>query len=53
MNLAAFLRHLLGRSPAAAPVTRGSVPIRLSCSDLDAVPPAAKDCVRSLKSAQQ
>jgi hypothetical protein len=42
MNLATFLRRLFGRSRPATPAPRGSVPLRLSCRDFDAVPPIAE-----------
>ncbi|MBN9119592.1 MAG: hypothetical protein J0I06_10625 [Planctomycetes bacterium] len=42
MSLAAFIRRLLGRSRPVAPATQGSVPLRLSCRDLDAVPSAVE-----------
>ena len=42
MNLATFIRRLLGRSRPAAPAPQGSVPLRLSCRDIDAIPPVTE-----------
>lgn len=42
MSIITFIRRLLGRSRPTAPVTQGSVPLRLSCRDTDAVPAAAE-----------
>jgi hypothetical protein len=42
MSLATFLRRLLGRSRPAATTPQGSVPLRLSCRDIDAVPLATE-----------
>jgi hypothetical protein len=42
MSLAAFLRRLFGRSRPVAHATWESVPLRLSCKDINAVPPAAE-----------
>ena len=41
MNLITFFR-LLGRSRPTTPTQRSSVPLRLSCRDIDAVPPVTE-----------
>ncbi len=42
MNLATFLRRLLGRTASTTSTPRSSVPLRLSCRDLDTVPPVTE-----------
>jgi hypothetical protein len=42
MSVATFIRRLLGRSRPVAPAPQGSVPLRLSCRHIDAVPPATE-----------
>lgn len=42
MSLATFIRRLLTRSRPAAPASPVNVPLRLSCRDIDAVPPATE-----------